>query len=59
VKKTPEVFLRDADGIIVRAIKSKLATTRTGRIILHTYCLALDHKVKWHWAGIVRELKKH
>jgi hypothetical protein len=38
-------------------MKTALATTRFGRVLLHLACLACrpDH-LAWHWAGIRREL---
>jgi len=33
--------------------------TRLDRIVLHLRCLYLDHKFRWHWAGIWRELRLH
>ena len=34
-----------------------LASTRPGRILLHLAALALDHRLTWHLAGIVREVR--
>jgi hypothetical protein len=34
-----------------------LATSLTGRVILHLVCLARDRKTAWHMAGILREIK--
>jgi hypothetical protein len=28
-----------------------------GRVVLHLACLLRDRKVRWHWAGIRRELR--
>jgi len=28
-----------------------------GRVALHLACLLRDGKVRWHWAGIRRELR--
>jgi len=28
-----------------------------GRVMLHLACLLRDGKVRWHWAGIRRELR--
>ncbi len=33
-----------------------LVRSSTGRIILHLSCLARDHRFRWHWQGILREL---
>jgi len=30
--------------------------TRFDRIVLHLHCLYLDHKYRWHLAGVWREL---
>ncbi|HVR37138.1 MAG TPA: hypothetical protein VMS21_14945 [Methylomirabilota bacterium] len=37
--------------------QTTLAASRTGRILLHTFCLIRhpDH-ARWHWQGILREL---
>lgn len=43
----------------MRTVKMKLAGSRTGRVILHTICMAMDHKWSWHLNGIIREIKKH
>lgn len=31
--------------------------TRFDRIVLHLHCLYLDHKYRWHLAGVWRELR--
>lgn len=36
-------------------MKLKLAHYPIGRVVLHMVCLAQDHKLRWHWAGIRRE----
>jgi hypothetical protein len=33
-----------------------LASSRVGRIALHTIAMLSDHAYQWHWAGIRREL---
>jgi len=33
-----------------------LAMTRTGRVVLHLLALKTDSKLRWHAAGILREL---
>jgi hypothetical protein len=33
-----------------------LATTRTGRVVLHLMALMTDRKLRWHTDGILREL---
>jgi hypothetical protein len=33
-----------------------LAETRTGRVVLHVLALKSDGKLRWHAAGILREL---
>jgi len=35
----------------------QLAQTPKGRITLHVITFLKDHKFKWHWAGILREIK--
>jgi hypothetical protein len=34
-----------------------LAGSRIGRIQLHLFALKQDKKIKWHVAGIIREIK--
>jgi len=36
----------------------QMVQTRVGRIKLHFYTLIRDHKLAWHYNGIMRELKK-
>ncbi|HTS16593.1 MAG TPA: hypothetical protein VMP11_03380 [Verrucomicrobiae bacterium] len=38
------------------AKQMKLVGSSGGRVLLHLFALAQDHRVRWHWAGIVREL---
>ena len=40
---------------------SDLATdfTRLDRIVLHLRCLWRDHKIRWHLAGVWREVTLH
>jgi hypothetical protein len=33
--------------------------TRTDRIVLHLRCLWHDHKLRWHLAGVWREVTLH
>jgi len=33
------------------------AESRHGRIYLHLRSLVHDHRLLWHWAGIIREIK--
>jgi len=35
-----------------------LARTRTGRVVLHLLALKTDRKLRWHAAGILRELHR-
>ena len=35
-----------------------LARTRTGRVVLHLLALKTDRKLRWHAAGIFRELHR-
>jgi len=46
--------------IAVEALANTLASTRLGRVLLHALCL-LRHpaRSRWHWQGIVRELRVH
>jgi hypothetical protein len=37
---------------------SMLANSRLGRVLLHALCLARHPaQTRWHWHGIVRELR--
>ena len=37
---------------------NQLASFRLGRVLLHALCLVRHPAhVRWHWAGIVRELR--
>ena len=36
--------------------QSAYAVTRHGRIIRRLAALCRDHRIRWHWSGIVREL---
>ena len=36
--------------------KAKLATSRSGRVVLHLATLNRDHRWFWHLAGMLREL---
>jgi hypothetical protein len=38
-------------------LQMKLVTSSFGRIILHVASMQLDHKYRWHIAGILREIK--
>lgn len=40
----------------MRKMKTRLAQTSFGRILLHVACAAQDHKIQWHWQGVLREL---
>jgi hypothetical protein len=46
---------------ILRVMQDPAATsvelTRFDRIALHLHCLYLDHKYRWHLAGVWRELR--
>jgi hypothetical protein len=35
-----------------------LANNRMGRVLLHTVCAVRDHHWKWHWRGIMREVRR-
>lgn len=37
-------------------MKARLAQFSFGRILLHVTCAAQDHKLQWHWQGVLREL---
>jgi hypothetical protein len=39
-------------------MKTWLAERSSGRALLHLVCLLRDGHVRWHWAGIKRELQK-
>ena len=34
----------------------QLAASPVGRIVLHAACALRDHRFRWHWAGVAREL---
>jgi hypothetical protein len=44
-------FERSTDSV------TALAETSFGRVLLHLACLLRDHRVRWHWSGIVREFR--
>jgi len=35
-----------------------LASYASGRIALHLLCASRDHRLGWHWQGVVREFNK-
>ena len=35
----------------------RLASSSGGRVLLHLLALAHDHRLRWHLAGVVRELR--
>ena len=37
-------------------MKNQLAELSLGRIVLHLVCACRDHKLLWHWRGILREI---
>jgi hypothetical protein len=37
--------------------KEKCVASAFGRVLLHCACLARDGRLRWHWAGIVREFQ--
>ncbi len=37
-------------------MKNQLAALSLGRIVLHLVCACRDHKLLWHWRGILREI---
>jgi hypothetical protein len=39
-------------------MKARLAQTSVGRVVLHLLCLCRDGKLRWHWAGVCRELHR-
>ncbi len=39
-----------------RQLQMRLAVSRCGRIILHLLCLLADRRLRWHAAGVCREL---
>jgi len=38
------------------AKQMKLVSSSSGRMLLHLLALAQDHRLRWHWAGVAREL---
>ncbi|HEX9783146.1 MAG TPA: hypothetical protein VGA56_10520 [Opitutaceae bacterium] len=39
-------------------MSARLARYDVGRIILHLACMVRHGNVRWHWAGIVREVER-
>jgi len=39
-------------------MKTWLIERSSGRVLLHLACLLHDGKVRWHWAGMKRELRR-
>ena len=39
-------------------MKTKLAKSSVGRVILHLGCMVRDGQMRWHWEGIMREVAK-
>jgi len=37
-------------------MQARMAESRYGRIMLHVICALRDHRLRWHWRGIHREL---
>ena len=37
-------------------MQNRLAELSLGRIVLHLLCACKDHKLRWHWRGILREM---
>lgn len=37
-------------------MQNQLAELSLGRIVLHLVCACRDHKLRWHWQGILREI---
>ncbi|HUJ11215.1 MAG TPA: hypothetical protein VL171_14435 [Verrucomicrobiae bacterium] len=38
------------------AKQMKLVSSSNGRVLLHLMALAKDHRLRWHLAGVAREL---
>jgi hypothetical protein len=38
-------------------MQNELAEFGFGRIVLHLVCAWRDHKLRWHWRGILREIR--
>ncbi len=38
--------------------ETKLSRSHGGRIVLHIAALLRDKKIRWHFAGIVREIDR-
>ena len=43
--------------MIRSSTKEKLVKTPLGRVVLHGLCLFRGGRVRWHFTGIVRELR--
>jgi len=39
-------------------MKTWLAERSYGRVLLHLVCLLRDGKWRWHWCGILREIRE-
>ena len=35
-----------------------LAESSAGRIVLHLLCARRDHRIQWHWRGVLREFAR-
>jgi hypothetical protein len=41
----------------VARLQSALASTAVGRVALHVLCACIDGQIRWHVAGLARELR--
>lgn len=57
-ENNPHIMTNHAKSSTAQAeIITVTELTSFDRIWLHLRCLARDHKFRWHWAGIWREVR--
>lgn len=39
-------------------MQNQRAEFTLGRIAVRLVCACLDHKLRWHWRGILREIRR-
>jgi hypothetical protein len=50
--------LKSPCNFLTAPMKTQLAEHPSGRVLLHLACLLRNGNVRWHWAGMKRELQK-
>jgi hypothetical protein len=53
-RTTPKPILKPRE----KSMKTKLAQSSFGRILLHLACAYYDHHYQWHWSGVLREFAR-